>query len=195
MQAEHIQESLDVIVQSGQKMTRIVDELLLLSSIRREEVKTTPLDTAGIVETALERLSGMIQEHRAEITSSPGQGWPEALGYAPWVEEVWINYISNAIKYGGQPPQVYLGATSEAGNNIVRFWVRDNGQGLNPDQQARLFTPFERLNEVRVQGHGLGLSIVRRIVEKLGGEVGLTSEPNQGSIFFFTLPGGEASGD
>jgi signal transduction histidine kinase len=70
----------------------------------------------------------------------------------------------------------------------VRFWVRDNGFGLTPEEQERLFTPFERLHQVRAEGHGLGLSIVQRIVEKLGGQVGVESTVGQGSVFFFTLP-------
>jgi len=71
---------------------------------------------------------------------------------------------------------------------MVRFWVRDNGQGIPPQEVGRLFTPFTRLGQVRAKGHGLGLSIVRRIVEKLGGQVGLESELGKGSTFFFTLP-------
>ena len=74
---------------------------------------------------------------------------------------------------------------------MIRFWVRDNGLGLTPDEQARLFTPFTRLDQVRAKGHGLGLSIVRRIVEKLGGQVGVESTVGQGSIFSFTLPEAE----
>jgi len=72
---------------------------------------------------------------------------------------------------------------------MVRFWVRDNGPGIAPDDQARLFAPFTRLDQARAEGHGLGLSIVRRIVEKLNGQVGLESELGRGSLFFFTLPG------
>jgi signal transduction histidine kinase len=106
------------------------------------------------------------------------------------VEEVWVNYISNAIKYGGasgQTPRVELGATPlDAG--FVRFWVRDNGRGLSPADQARLFTQFERLNQARATGHGLGLSIVKRIVEKLGGQVAVSSTIGAGSEFSFTLP-------
>ncbi|MGC9358383.1 MAG: sensor histidine kinase, partial [Anaerolineae bacterium] len=68
------------------------------------------------------------------------------------------------------------------------FCVRDNGPGLTPEQQSRLFTPFTRLDRLHVKGHGLGLSIVRRIVEKLGGEVGIESEIGQGTTFTFTLP-------
>jgi two-component system, sensor histidine kinase and response regulator len=66
--------------------------------------------------------------------------------------------------------------------------VRDNGHGLAPEQQARLFTPFERLSQAHIAGHGLGLSIVKRIVEKLGGTVGVESEAGRGRTFFFTLP-------
>jgi signal transduction histidine kinase len=73
---------------------------------------------------------------------------------------------------------------------MIRFWVRDYGNGIAPDDQPRLFTPFTRLDQVRARGHGLGLSIVRRIVEKLGGEVGVKSDgvPGHGSEFSFTLP-------
>ena len=131
------------------------------------------------------RLAHMIEEHQTEIIL-PGT-WPVALGYDPWVEEVWVNYLSNAIKYGGQPPHVELGATAQA-DGMVRFWVRDNGSGLTPEEQARLFTPFTRLDQVRAKGHGLGLSIVWRIVEKLGGQVGVESEIGRGSVFTFTLP-------
>jgi signal transduction histidine kinase len=74
----------------------------------------------------------------------------------------------------------------------VRFWVRDHGSGLTAEEQARLFIPFTRLFQAGTKGHGLGLSIVRRIVEKLGGEVGVEvgveSEPGSGSAFWFTLP-------
>jgi signal transduction histidine kinase len=73
---------------------------------------------------------------------------------------------------------------------MVRFWVKDNGPGLKPEDQQWLFTEFTQVSQVRAEGHGLGLSIVRRIVEKLGGQVGVESEgiPGQGSTFMFTLP-------
>jgi len=66
--------------------------------------------------------------------------------------------------------------------------VRDNGSGITPEDQVRLFVPFVRLSQARVGGHGLGLSIVRRIVEKLGGQVWVESQVGQGSVFSFTLP-------
>ena len=190
---------LRMIAQSGRKMSNIIDELLLLASVRKiEEVGTGPLDMASIVAEAQGRLADLIKERQAEIVLA--EAWPVALGYGPWVEEVWVNYLSNAIKHGGHPPRVELGATvtsplaggTEGGE--VRFWVRDNGPGLTPEEQARLFTPFTQLDQVRAKGHGLGLSIVRRIVEKLGGRVGVESQVGQGSVFTFTLPGLQTEG-
>ena len=192
---EEIQEYLQIIANTGSKMNNIIDELLLLASTRREEVETVVLDMASIVAEVQQRLGYMIWEYGAEITTP--EDWPSALGYAPWVEEVWINYISNAIKYGGQPPRVELGADrlsdsaadgEEAQGKMVRFWVRDNGAGLSPEEQSRLFIPYTQLHHVRAKGHGLGLSIVLRIIKKLGGEVGVESQEDQGSIFSFILP-------
>lgn len=90
------------------------------------------------------------------------------------------------MKYGGRPPKLELGADEFDGK--VRFWLRDNGPGLTDEQRARLFTPFTRLHQARATGQGLGLSIVRRIMEKLGGEAWVESEPGKGSTFGFTLP-------
>jgi two-component system sensor histidine kinase/response regulator len=114
--------------------------------------------------------------------------WPTAFGHAPWTAEVWTNYLSNAVKYGGVPPAIRLGAESIPKRASIRFWVRDNGPGLTDEQQALLFRPFSRVTETRAKGHGLGLSIVRRIAEKLGGSAGVESRPGEGSCFWFELP-------
>jgi signal transduction histidine kinase len=153
--------------------------------VRKTEVEIQPLDMDHLVSEVLQRFDSMVAEQQAEILAP--QTWPTSLGYGPWIEEVWANYLSNAIKYGGQPPRVVLGATPMP-DGMVRFWVRDNGPGLEPESQAQLFTPFTRLALDNTEGHGLGLSIVRRIVEKLGGQVGVESTVGQGSTFYFTLP-------
>jgi len=183
---EELQRYLQTMSRNGRKMSNIIEGLLLLAGVRKAEVERQPLDMAGVVAEAWMRLVDLAREHQAEIILPPT--WPVARGHAPWVEEVWVNYLSNAIKYGGQPPRVEVGAQVQA-DGTVRFWVRDNGDGIAPETLGRLFTPFTRLNQVRARGHGLGLSIVRRIVEKLGGQVGAESQVGQGSTFFFTLPG------
>jgi signal transduction histidine kinase len=169
------------------KMNDIIDELLLLSQVRQSEVQLQPLDMAEIINETRQRLADMIKESQGNIIV-PNK-WPAALGYAGWVEEVWVNYISNALKYGNKPPYVELGATPLQ-DGMIRFWVRDNGPGLSPEQQAKLFTPFTQLSPIRATGYGLGLSIVARIMDKLGGQVGVESEgiAGRGSLFYFTLP-------
>jgi len=188
MEPEQIDQSVRVIAQNGRRMTNIIDELLLLASVRKvEEVEIRPVEMAPVVAEAQARLVTLIEAQEARIVVP--ERWPLALGYAPWVEEVWVNYVSNALKYGGKPPCVELGAdppTNGAGK--VRFWVRDNGHGLTEKQSAQLFTQFKRLHESQAEGYGLGLSIVKRIIQKLGGEVGVESEVGRGSTFWFTLP-------
>ena len=188
---ERLRSTLEIIGQNSRKMRNIIDELLLLASVRKmDEVEVVSLDMDNVVGEALARLMDVITESQADIVLP--ELWPSAVGYGPWVEEVWTNYISNAVKYGGEPPWAELGAVEQE-DGTVRFWVRDNGDGLSPEDRAQLFTPFTRLHQVEIKGHGLGLSIVQRIVEKLGGQVGVesTGKPGEGSTFFFTLPGAE----
>ena len=183
---ERLRRPVQAIAQYARGMNTIIEALLLLASVRREEVHLTTLDMTTVAGNARQRLAYLIDEHGADVTLP--DTWPVVLGYASWVEEVWANYLSNALKYGGRPPRVELGAIERA-DGMVRFWVRDNGPGIPPEDQERLFKPFTRLKRDSVEGHGLGLSIVRRIVERLGGEVGVESEPGRGSVFSFTLPG------
>ena len=190
---DKIRKYISIIAQSCGKMNHIINDLLLLSSLRKTEIQTDILNMSDIIEKAINSLSQKIEKNNVEIVFP--DTWPEAFGYAFWVEEVWSNYINNAIKYGGTPPRVEIGADTEKSKNVpegfVSFWVRDNGSGISPENQKLLFKKFERLNQVQTKGYGLGLSIVRRIIEKLGGQVGVESEPGKGSAFYFTLPAEE----
>ena len=173
------------VIRTGLQMARIIDELLLLAAIRQREVDLEPVEMAPVVAGVLQRLGLQIEKSRATI--SLPDAWPVALGHAPWVQEVWMNYLGNALKYGGKPPRMELGAAPHP-DGMVRFWVKDNGRGLTREERERLFIPHTRLDTTTSEGHGLGLSIVRRIVEKLGGCVGVDSARGEGSTFFFTLP-------
>jgi signal transduction histidine kinase len=175
----------DSILRGSRKMNRIIEELLLLAGVRERDVECEPLDMGAIVAEAQQRITDQIEANHATLVVPAT--WPLALGYGPWIEEVWVNYLTNALKYGGQPPHIELGA-DQLSDGLIRFWTRDYGIGIPPEAQARLFTPYTRFQQTSAKGHGLGLSIVRRIVEKLGGRVGVESEVGQGSLFFFTLP-------
>jgi K+-sensing histidine kinase KdpD len=187
-----IEKYLAVINRTTHKMNDIINELLLLAEIRKQDVVLAELDMDKIVHRAYTRLDYVITKNAAQVVIP--EKWPVALGYGPWIEQVWVNYINNALKYGGNPPKIWLGADKimdeVTGDFEVKFWVQDNGNGLSLQEQSMLFAPFMRVNQVRVKGHGLGLSIVHRIITKLEGSVGVESEgvPGQGSCFYFTLP-------
>lgn len=168
-------------------MERIVSALLSLAKLRREHIRMQAVDMNAIVSAVEQRLQPMIDRFSVQLTVD--RALPPALGHAIWLEEVWTNYLSNAIKYGGAPPEIAIGATI-VDETSARYWVRDNGSGVTPELQPNLFGRFERLGQQRFTGHGLGLAIVREIIEKLGGTVGVISEgkPGEGATFFFTLP-------
>ena len=188
--ADEIEERLRYIEQGCRKMTNIIDELLLFAKIRKQsEIPLQTLNMSILVLNAQIRLKTQANEASAEIDIP--DTWPSSIGYAPWVEEVWVNLISNAIKYGGNPPYIELGAEDLPDIKQVRFWVSDRGAGIDPAHLGSLFTEFTRLDKQGTQGHGLGLSIVQRIIERLSGHVGVESEIGQGSTFWFTLPASE----
>ncbi len=182
---EELRAYLQQIQSTAIEMNDMIDNLLLLSEVGDVHVPTGPLDMETIISRVRARLGYMVKEHHARIKAP--KTWPVAEGYGPWLEEVWANLISNAIKYGGRPPHVELGAAVRP-DGMVLFWTRDNGSGISQEAQAHLFRPFTQLGPTRTPGHGLGLSIVQRIVERLGGQVGVETEAGRGSQFFFTLP-------
>ncbi|MBI5566151.1 MAG: PAS domain-containing sensor histidine kinase [Chloroflexi bacterium] len=181
---QQLQSHLLTIANASRKMSRIVNELLLLASLRKDEVKLQPVEMQPVIEAALSRLSEVIERQQARVVAP--EKYPVVMGYAPWLEEVWFNYLSNALKYGGQPPCIELGSSVQA-DGYVSFWVRDNGPGLTVEQQAGLFKANQQLDNIRRAGHGLGLSIVRQIMDKLDGQVQVDSAPGAGSVFGFSL--------
>ena len=183
---ETVVESLRFILKSAQKLNSITDNLLLLSQVRQQDITVEPLDMGGIVAEARLRVSNLIDD---QTTISLPETWPMALGYEPWIEEVWVNYLSNALKYADRPARLELGGAAQP-DGMMRFWVRDNGVGIAPAEQARLFEAFYRPAHTHSESHGLGLSIVKRIVERLGGAVSVHSSgvPGEGCTFSFTLP-------
>ncbi|HET6446084.1 MAG TPA: ATP-binding protein [candidate division Zixibacteria bacterium] len=181
-----LSQGVTAIADNGLRMQSIIDELLLLAEVQQiEDIALEALDMTSIVNETQKRLSHLIDERDATVIVPAA--WPTALGHKPWVQEIWVNYLSNAIIHGGRPPRLELGAMVQQ-DGMARFWVQDNGPGISREDRLKLFEPFTKLYEVQSEGHGLGLSIVHRIATKLGGSVGVDSERGDGSIFWFTLP-------
>jgi K+-sensing histidine kinase KdpD len=182
---ETIRESLNTIVEYGIKMNSIVDALLMLANVGAEgDVDLEPVNMQEIIRAVLRRIEHMIKEYNGEVLLP--ERWPVVLGDSSWLEEVWYNYLSNGLKYGGRPPRLQLGYDQLEGDE-VRFWVQDNGAGMTIENPMSLFTQQRRRRERSTQGHGLGLSIVYRIIDRLGGRVGVETTPGAGSRFSFTL--------
>lgn len=168
------------------KMQEIIEALLLMGSVRKEsDLKLQTLDMGTIVKEVLQRLDAQVRESDATITYT--DQWLPVLGMRAWVEQVLINYLSNALKYGGEPPRIDI-FCEETSNGMVRYCVADRGPGVKSEDIPELFEAYERLGNQSKEGHGVGLSLVKRIVNKLGGEVAYQARVGGGSEFSFELP-------
>jgi len=178
---------LQTIQTSAAKMTVIIDELLRLASLDDVGSALTEVDMSAVARAAVERLRLDIERTGVQIEIVPGM--PLALGQSLWLEEVFTNLIGNAIKYmreDNPAPRITVRGFSQQG--CVRYEIQDNGLGVNVEDQRKLFEAFTRFHKGKAMGSGLGLAIVARIVKRLNGEVGVESEPGNGSLFWFTLP-------
>ena len=174
---------------SAENMVKMINQLLTLARLRNAEETVTKVEMQEVIDVVKLRLQQPIEKMQAEIeVISP---LPPVMGHVPWLEEVFANLISNALKYMGDNTQPRVIIEGKIEGDFVRYTVQDNGIGIALGHQARLFEMFTRIDTVKREGTGLGLSIVQRIITKLKGEVGLTSEPGKGSTFWFTLPKGE----
>ncbi len=163
------------------KLNSVVNEILLFASKKAGDVRMEKINMKQTIESALERLNRDITEKEAIINIQ--KDMPDCLGYGAWIEEIWYNFISNALKYGGTTPVVAIGFARD--ENFIRYFVKDNGEGwrnLSPETMAN------RPKIIRpVKGFGLGLSIAQKIIERLGGTFEIKSESGEGSTVSFTL--------
>jgi len=178
-------QDLSTIIMSADRMNHIIQDLLLLAQLRKDEVTAVNVDMASVVRQSLDRLAFQLSEKNVQVTEPPE--WIPAMGVASWLQGVWVNYISNALKYGGEPPRITLQCRRVG--NLVEYAVEDNGPGIPEEAQAGIFDEFSRVGGEKAEGHGVGLAIVKRIVERLQGEVGVRNlSPGPGCRFLFTLP-------
>lgn len=185
-QQAQVNPNLESAAKNADRLSAIIDELLLLAGVRKASVSSGPVDMGAALRDALEGCEAAFREHGASCASPPEL--PPAVGHAPWISHVWANFLSNAAKYGGPSARISIGFRANPETHCIRYWVKDCGDGIPLDLQSALFVPFSRINSDRAEGHGLGLSIVQRIVVRLGGSVGVESAPGQGALFWFELP-------
>jgi PAS domain S-box-containing protein len=174
------------LVSGGKRMQQLVQDLLEFSRVNTTGAEFRPTDTTAIVEDALAVLHSKAQENGAAITYDP---LPRVIADATQLRQVFSNLICNAIKYRKPdvPPEIHISAQRQ--EDMVQFSVADNGIGIEPQYFDRIFVIFQRLHGMdQYEGTGIGLAIVKRIIDRHGGRIWVESEPGKGSTFHFTIP-------
>jgi PAS domain S-box-containing protein len=172
------------IQQSAERMGQLIDDLLTLSRLSRARLERLPVDTGHLVRTALEDLRPEHPAAEVQIHDLPACHGDPAL-----LKQVWINLLSNALKFSAKKenPRVEIGASIAP--RAVTYFVRDNGVGFDMAYANKLFGVFQRLHRMEdFQGTGVGLAIVQRVVHRHGGSVRAESAPDLGATFYFTIP-------
>jgi PAS domain S-box-containing protein len=179
------------IVNISQQMDEFIEDLLIYSRLRREEIPIQPIDLGAVVTEALQQLEAEIRQRQAQLIIE--EPLPEVMGNRLLLMQVLKNLLSNAVKFvvPGQQPEVRVWAeeTERREESKIRLWVEDKGIGIDVQNQKRIFYVFERLHGSEIYpGTGIGLAIVRKGVERMGGQVGVESQLGQGSRFWIELP-------
>src|SRR6185295_1957445 len=175
------------ISDAGKRMDALVTDILAYSRLSREEVPLVPVSLHEIVEMVLRQMSDEIQQRRAAVEVRGSL--PAVVGHAPMLIQVVTNLVSNAIKFTRPGIDPKLEIWAERRGATTRLWIEDNGIGIAPEYRDRVFGLFQRLNPVEsFVGTGVGLAIVRRATERMGGTSGVESIPGEGSRFWVDLP-------
>jgi PAS domain S-box-containing protein len=172
-------------VQGATRMQRLIDDLLAYSRLENPGRPSLPTPVADALRDTLSDMRATIQDTAASIDYGP---LPTVLVDPVQLTQLFQNLIHNAIKFRREePPHIEVWAEPEGG--MWRISIRDNGIGIEKRYHDRIFQMFQRLHErSKYEGNGIGLATARKIVERHGGTIGLTSSPGEGSTFFFTLP-------
>lgn len=177
----------DKILRAAVQMRSLIDGMLSFARLGRQGMKVEDVDVAALVEdvVAMLAIDGGLKKMRWHIQP----GLPRVRGDAVLLREVWTNLLDNAVKYASHRELIDIDVGWRPSADGIEFHVRDNGVGFDAEQARRLFGMFQRLHsDPRFEGAGIGLALVRRIVEHHGGRIWAESSQDQGATFRFFLP-------
>ena len=174
-------------VDGAQRMQTLINDLLAYSRVGTRDQKFGTIEVETLIVQVKRSLSAQIEESGAQITQGE---MPTIHGDAQQLEQVWQNFLSNAIKFrGDKSPQIHLGATRDEANASWVFSVSDHGPGIEPQYFERIWVMFQRLHtRNEYPGTGIGLAICKKIIERHGGKVSVESEVGNGTTFRFSVP-------
>lgn len=167
---------------------RLLADLLAYSRVGRKEANPERLQADAVVRDVLGKFSKEITQRkiRVEIRSP----LPEILFARTPLEQLFSNLIGNAVRFMGDQPDPVIEIGAVAADAGITFYVRDNGIGIDPQHHQIIFGVFERLKEIETDGTGMGLALVRKILDLAGGNIWIESNKGEGAVFYFTLPVG-----
>ena len=184
---ENCQEFIEYAVDGSERMKEMIDGLLEYSRVETRGDPFKPVDLNQILEDVRKNLEMQFVETEADVEV---EQLPHVEGDTSQLQQLFQNLLSNAVEYSGEkPPQITVSAEGDSDRDKWIISVRDEGIGIDLDDQERIFEVFQRLHSHKeCSGTGIGLALCKRIVERHNGEIWVNSEPGQGSTFSFTLP-------
>ncbi len=174
-----------VIQQSARDMGVLIDDLLEFSRFGRMSMKLSTVDMAAMVQSIFLEVTSASDRERIELQVGV---MPSALADPVLMRQVWLNLLANAVKFSTKQAQAVIEVNATETNGEIVYCVRDNGAGFDMHYAGKLFGVFQRLHSVNdFEGTGVGLAIVRRIIERHGGRTWAEGAPGKGATFYFTL--------
>lgn len=181
---------LERVVRSGGRMEALIHDVLTYSRLARAEIKLEPVYPAKLITDIIQQYPAM-QQPNADIKLR--EPLLPVLAHEPSLTQAISNLLSNAVKFVAPGVKPVIKVWTEPRDDKVRLWIKDNGIGIKPSYQHRLFGMFERVHqEMHFEGTGIGLAIVRKALEKMGGYAGIESDGVNGSSFWIELPAAES---
>ena len=178
------------VAEATDRMDRLIRELLAYSRLGRVELAHAHVSLTGCAREALAMLRTEPGGPHVEVDDRLGDAPLEVMAHRPALVQVIWNLLHNAAKFVAPGVTPHITLRTEANEGRVRLWIQDNGIGIAPEHQQRIFGVFERLHHDHAYaGSGIGLAMVRRAMERMGGTVGVESEAGVGSRFWIELPG------
>jgi light-regulated signal transduction histidine kinase (bacteriophytochrome) len=179
----------NVVTDEARRMGELIDDLLSFSRLSRKEMQTAKIDMKALAFSVYGELT--TEEQRQRIDFSVGK-LPPAVADPALLHQVWINLISNAIKFTSKKERAVIEVGTKRHDGELIYCIHDNGAGFDIQYVDKLFAVFQRLHsEDEFEGTGVGLAIVQRIVQRHGGRVWAEGETNKGATFYFALPRGD----